>query len=84
MDWIEDIIEHTLENYEGRQIVLWGKYEVSKQIKERLMNEYKIENIIYIDTDLNKVDYMEVFPTEYIAGKSKELYVVISFMQSLK
>lgn len=77
MNWIEDIIEHTLENCRDRKIVLWGKYEVSEQIKENLQNAHKIRNIIYIDADLDKADYKEVFPIEYIDGKEKELFLVI-------
>ena len=45
MDWIQDIIKHTLENYNGRKIVLWGKYGVSDKIKDILQNEYNIRNI---------------------------------------
>lgn len=77
MNWIEDIIERTLENCRDRKIVLWGKYEVSEQIKENLQNAHKIRNIIYIDADLDKADYKEVFPIEYIDGKEKELFLVI-------
>lgn len=77
MDWIQDIIKHTLENYNGRKIVLWGKYGVSDKIKDILQNEYNIRNICYIDSNELLVDNQEVFSTDLIMRDQGCIYVVI-------
>ena len=35
-DWKEHIMETVLKYYNGRQIVLWGKYGTTVDIKEKL------------------------------------------------
>lgn len=77
VDWIQDIIKHTLENYNGRKIVLWGKYGVSDKIKDILQNEYNIRNICYIDSNELLVDNKEVFSTDLIMRDQGCIYVVI-------
>lgn len=77
MDWIQDIIEHTLKNYNGRKIVLWGKYGVSDNIKKILQKDYNIKNICYIDSNELLVDNHEVFSTDLILGNHGYIYVVI-------
>lgn len=85
-DWIDDIAETTYEHYNKRKIVLWGKYPVSDSIREALNERYGIETAFYVDSNIEKIDNYQVFPTNSLAGKSKDYYVVIplAFYQSLK
>ena len=77
MDWIQDIICHILENYHGRRIVLWGKFDISDKIKEKLQNEYHINNVCYIDSNEMLVDNREVFSTDLVIKGKKTNYIVI-------
>lgn len=77
MDWIQDIICHILENYHGRKIVLWGKFDTSDKIKEKLQNEYHINNVCYIDSNEMLVDNREVFSTDLVIKGKKTNYIVI-------
>lgn len=85
-DWIECIIEEVLENYNGRKIVLWGKYSVSDQIKQKLKEKHGIKTAFYVDKDEAKIDNRAVFSTSCLQGKSEEYYVVVpvAYYQSLK
>lgn len=85
-DWIEAIVDKTYENYAGRKIVLWGKYEISDIIKEKLKRKYDIEAAFYIDNDTAKLDGHDVYPIEQIDKKSGEYYIVIAlaFYPSIK
>lgn len=78
MDWIDDILNTTVKHYNGRQIVLWGKYSVTEEMKARLQDEYGIEDVCYIESNPDAVDQQEVFETEYIAGKKESCYVVVT------
>lgn len=73
MDWIEDIINHTLGNYKGRKIVLWGKYCASDKIKEKLQLKYNINNICYVDNNKSLIDDIEVFFDRYYQKKKERL-----------
>ena len=77
MDFKEDIINTILKKYNGRQIVLWGKYKTTEDIKEKLKENYGIGDVCYIDSNSKMVDGKNVFNTDYIMGKSENCYVVI-------
>ena len=85
-NWIEDIVEKTYKHYRKREIVLWGKYSVSDLIRETLIEKYGIEPAFFVDEKMEKIDNYQVYPTDCLAGKSKEYYVVVpvAFYQSLK
>lgn len=85
-DWIETIVDKICENYGGRKVVLWGKYEVSDIIKEKLQREYGIEVTFYIDNDSAKINGYDVYSIEQINGKSREYYIVVplAFYPSIK
>lgn len=76
-DWIQNITETAIENFRNRKIVLWGKYEISDKIRERLA-ERNITDVIYVDKDESKWDKKEVFPTQIIDGNADIYYIVIS------
>ena len=78
MDFKEDIINTVLKNYNGRQVVLWGKYGTTEDIKEKLKENYGIIDACYIDSNSEMVDGNEVFSTDYIMGKSEKCYVVVA------
>ncbi len=74
-DWIEDIVEKTVENYCGREVVIWGKYEVGDKIKEELQKRHEIEVAFFVDGDITKIDEDEVFSPDCLCGKSDTYYV---------
>lgn len=75
--WIDEIIEHTIENYDGRRIVLWGKFDVSDIIRKRLISDHQIQDVVYIDSDPGKQNDHTVYGTDYIEGKSADIFVVV-------
>lgn len=84
--WIDDIADTVNKYYAGRKIVLWGKYQVSDDIKEKLKEKYGIDIAFYVDGDTKKIDNRQVFFTDCLDGKFSEYYVVIplAFYQSIK
>lgn len=86
MDWIEDIVENTYHNYKKRKVVLWGKYNTSETIKDKLKEVYGIETAFFVDRDTSKIDNKQVYPTGCLQGKSNEYYVVVpvAYYKSLK
>lgn len=85
-NWIRCIVEETYQNYNGREIVLWGKYDVSEGINARLETSYGIKAAFYVDKDTAKIDNKQVRPTSCLQGRSDEYYVVVPlpYFQSLK
>lgn len=85
-NWIHFIAEEAYQNYNGRRIVLWGKYDISEKIKIRLEEQYGIKAAFYVDRDVAKIDNEQVYPTNCLQGKAKEYYVVIpvAYYHSLK
>lgn len=85
-DWIEDIVEKTVNNYNGREVVIWGKYEVGDTIKEELEKRHEIGVAFFIDSDISKIDNNQVFSSDILCGKSDTYYVVIplAFYQGIK
>ena len=86
INWIDNIVEKTYEHYKQRKIILWGKYSVSDSIREMLIKKYGITIAFYVDNNTEKIDNCQVFPTNCLAGKSKDYYIIIplAFYQSLK
>lgn len=85
-DWIDYIINKAFENYSGREIVIWGSYEVSDSISDRLKEKYGIDIAFYVDSDSVKIDEKRVFSSERLLGKSDKYYVIIplAFYQSIR
>lgn len=76
-DWIEYIADKVYEHYEGRKVVLWGKYTTSDDIRDKLKEKYQIVTAFYVDGDDKKIDNRQVFSTDCLKGKSDEYYVVV-------
>lgn len=85
-DWIDHIINKTFENYNGRKIVIWGSYGISKSISGGLKEKYGIDTAFYVDNDTAKIDEKYVFSPENLSGKSDKYYVIIpiAFYQSIR
>lgn len=85
-DWIEHIADTVNKYYAGRQVVLWGKYGVSDDIRDKLKEEHGIDIVFYVDGDTSKIDNKKVLSPDCLEGKSSQYYVVIplSFYQSIK
>lgn len=67
-DWIADMIDTALTNYNGRQIVLWGKYSVSDEIRRILKKKHDITNVIYVDGDSDLQDKKKVNSPNILGG----------------
>lgn len=76
-DWIKRALDTVYQFYHGREIVLWGKYIVSDDIRNKLKEIYHIDTVFYVDSNPDKVDNRQVFPTEILSGKSGQYYVII-------
>lgn len=76
-DWIDLISDKVEQYYHGRQVVLWGKYSVSDEIKDRLKEKHGIDVRFYVDGDSSKIDNKIVFSPDCLAGKASNYYVVI-------
>lgn len=76
-DWIEYIADQVHKNYGRREIVVWGSYKVSDEIKETLMEKYGIDVGFCVDNDKSKINGSQVFPPDYIAGKPDKYYVIV-------
>ncbi len=85
-DWIEHIADTVHKYYAGRQIVLWGKYQASDEIRDKLKQKYGMDVAFYVDGDSKKIDNRTVFVPDCLDGKSSVYYVVIplAFYESIK
>lgn len=85
-DWIDFIIKEAVEHYNGREIVIWGKYVVSDSIRDELKERYELDTAFYVDGDRNKTDGKMVLSPGHLCGKSDQYYVIvpIGFYQSVK
>ena len=85
-DWIVHIVDTINQYYAGRQVVLWGKYKASDNIRNKLKEKYGVEIAFYVDSDSKKIDNKQVFSADCLDGKSSEYYVVIplAFYPSIK
>lgn len=85
-DWIDYIVDKVREYYQYRKVILWGKYQASDDIRNRLQEKYEIDVAFYVDGDNSKVDNEQVFSETSLFGKASEYYVVIpiAFYQSVK
>ncbi len=85
-DWIDYISDKVIHNYAGRKVILWGSYQVSYEISNKLKEKYGINVAFYVDGDAKKVDNVHVFSIDCLCGKAKEYYIVIplAFYESIK
>ena len=85
-DWISDIVDKTAEKYNKRTLVLWGDYETSYIIRNRLKEKHNIDVGFFVDSDNGKVDGVTVLPISILNGKNEEYFIIIpiAFYQSLK
>ncbi len=85
-DWIDYIVDNVYTYYDEREIVLWGKYDQSDNIKERLEKRYGLKVSFYVDSDAKRIDDVYIRPQQCLEGKAKRYYVVVplGFYQSIK
>lgn len=85
-NWIDHMINKAFENYNGREIVIWGRYGVSDSIKDGLREKYGIDTAFYVDSDISKINGRTVLSPEYLFGKSDKYFIIIpiAFYQSVK
>lgn len=67
-DWIDIIADNVYAHYDKREIVLWGKYDQSDYIRERLKKRYGLEISFYVDSDAKRVDDMYIRPKQCLGG----------------
>lgn len=85
-DWIDYTVDRVYEHYNKRGIVLWGKYDQSDKIKERLEKRHGLKISFYVDNDVKKIDDVYIRPKQCLDGRSAQYYVVVplGFYQSIK
>ncbi len=77
-DWVCDIIKNTCRYYNGRRIVLWGKYGISDRIANVLENLYQIAVYGYIDSNKSQSgDGVYSVLDFFDNGDKNEYYIVI-------
>ena len=74
-NWIDHMINKAFENYNGREIVIWGRYGVSDSIKDGLREKYGIDTAFYVDSDISKINGRTVLSPEYLFGKSDKYFI---------
>ncbi len=84
--WIDMIVDKAHENYNGRQVVIWGFFDTSCCISDKLKERYGISTAFYVDGNIAKTDNIQVFHPDYLEGKSDIYYVIVplTFYQSVK
>lgn len=85
-NWIDYIIDKTVGNYQGREIVIWGKYKIADSIKMKLLKQYGLSVAFYVDSSQEKQDGKTVFSPDVLCGKSNSYYVIIplAFYQEIR
>lgn len=85
-DWIAYTVDRVYEHYNKREIVLWGKYDQSDNIKERLKKRYGLEISFYVDSDAKRIDDVYIRSKQCLDGRADQYYVVVplGFYQSIK
>ncbi len=84
-DWIDYIVDVTLKNYSGRDVVIWGKCETSECISDNL-KKHGLDTAFYVESNEAKIDDRQVFSPDCLPGKSNKYYVVIplAYYQSFR
>lgn len=77
MNWIDDIIEKVLQNYNGRKIVIWGYNRASKDIV-RVLQSHDVQFGFFIEDEVNSIDGRVVREFSEIAGKFDDYYLVVT------
>lgn len=76
-DWICDIVRNTYRNYEGRKIILWGKYRVPERIAKALEDVYHISVYGYIESNESKIGDSVFLVSDFFAQARKEEYYIV-------
>lgn len=74
----ENIADYVSENYNGRNITIWGVSEFSESVKETLLDRMPEILIKFVDSNKKLHNYWEVFSPDILEGKSEENYVVVT------
>ncbi len=85
-NWIDYIADKVYENYNGRQVIIWGAFETANNISDKLKERYDIDTAFYVDGNTVKVDNDQIFSPNCLYGKADKYYVVIplTFYQTVK
>lgn len=77
MNWIDDIVEKTLLNYNGRKVVIWGYNSAAKDIATILQN-HNIEFAFFLEDRTDYIDGRVVKSFDEIEGKAEEYYLIVT------
>lgn len=84
--WHDEIIECTVNNYNNREVVIWGSHKTAEVISKRLFLEYNIKTVFFVDSNSKLVDDYYVRRTSILKDNSNKYYVVVplSYYDSIK
>ena len=74
---IQSLIQCTLENYNNRKVVIWGKCDTGDTIANILAAQHQIKTEYFIDSNVNLHNGLTVKSVLAIDQNSKAIYVVI-------
>jgi acetyltransferase-like isoleucine patch superfamily enzyme len=74
---IEFILNNTANYCNDRKVVIWGNYKPSREISEKLREQYAIDTAFYVDTEPAKANGTDCFLPDVLSGKADEYYVVV-------
>jgi acetyltransferase-like isoleucine patch superfamily enzyme len=74
---IEFILNNTANYCNGRKVVIWGNFKPSREISEKLREQYAIDTAFYVDTEPAKANGTDCFLPDVLSGKADEYYVVV-------
>ncbi|HYF84376.1 MAG TPA: acyltransferase [Clostridia bacterium] len=75
-DIIMETISLTLQNYNGRQLVIWGKCNRSKTLEDKLKAEYGLSVAYYVDTKADVIRDERVQSINSLKGQKDRIYVI--------
>ena len=79
-NWIDEIIEDTVSNYNNRKTVIWGSHDTSKVIAKRLQEEHNIDVAFFVDSDefkQGRAEQKSVCSPYILENMYGECYVII-------
>lgn len=81
---LKQIKEKINENIAGRKLVVWGKGTNSKELEAFIESDLGIEIEFWVDSDINKVDQIQVKNCDCLDGKADKYYVCVSLSFELE
>lgn len=76
-NWLDEIIECTLNNFNNREIVIWGSNKTAETISNRLKKEYDLKTAFFVDSNSQLVDNYYVKNKNILKDCAYKYYVIV-------